>query len=152
MLPDWSYYLLSQVTPSRMGRVYAITSSARAYFFLLIDSLTKTSPSLTTVALLLIILLISLKILDMLWRAVLFWLNLATKILFWGGMAVMACWIYARGPEGVVQDIANFAGTWRGELGRAQEKAEYAKIFHKQMGGGARARREGQWNAGGRRW
>jgi hypothetical protein len=108
--------------------------------------LSTTSPSLTTIALLLIIFFISLRLLDMLWRAFMFWIRLATRIVFWGSIAILGCWIWARGPEGVIEDIGGMMTTWRGELDKVNERVEYAKMFSSQMGNGAKAKREGQWD------
>jgi hypothetical protein len=110
--------------------------------------LSTTSPSLTTIALLLIIFFISLRLLDMLWRALMFWVRLAVRIVFWGSIVIMGCWVWARGPEGVIEDIAGVATHWRGEFDKVNEKVEYAKKFSNQMGNGARAKREGNWRGG----
>ncbi|KAF2430600.1 hypothetical protein EJ08DRAFT_239079 [Tothia fuscella] len=151
VIQDWSNYILSQATPSRLSQLYSLTNTPRTYALILIDSITHTSPSLATVALLLIIFLISLKILDMLWRAVVFWVKLATRIVFWGGIAVLGCWVYVRGVEGVVEDVGSAVGKWRGEYDRYSRLAGDAKVLHQRGGGGARGRREGAWG-GGRRW
>jgi hypothetical protein len=75
-----------------------------------------------------------------------FWVRLATKIVFWGSIVILGCWIWARGPEGVVEDVSGFASVWKGELDKVNERVEYAKKFSNQMGNGAKARREGQWD------
>jgi len=145
IIQEWSHLIFQQVTPSRLQTVHTTIASGRYYFLTLLDSLTQTSPSLTTIALLLIIILLSLKLLDMLWRAVVFWIQLATRIIFWGFIVAFGCWVWIRGPEGVIEDASVFIGTWKGELHDHQKNAEYRRLLYQQKTPGARAKREGRW-------
>jgi len=55
------------------------------------------------------------KVLDMLYRAVLFWINLALRLAFWGGVVALGTWVYTRGPEGFVDDVQGLTAYWVGE-------------------------------------
>ncbi|RYO29253.1 hypothetical protein AA0111_g6279 [Alternaria arborescens] len=57
-----------------------------------------TQPDVASILALLAIFFISLKILDMMYRAVIFWVNLALRLVFWGGILVVGFWVYNRGP------------------------------------------------------
>ena len=74
-----------------------------------------TQPDVATILALLAIFFISLKILDMMYRAVIFWVNLALRLLFWGGILVMGLWVWNRGPEGFVEDLQGLGEYWVGE-------------------------------------
>lgn len=89
----------------------------------------------------LLILFLSLKLLNMLWQAVMFWIRLATRIVFWGGATVLAFWIVHRGIDGAMDDLGYWTGVWKGELEHWQEKAESAKITQKNFGGAGTKRR-----------
>jgi hypothetical protein len=84
-------------------------------------------PDLTKIALTLVILYLSLKLLNMLVQSVLFWVRLAFRISFWGGLAVLAFWISQRGIDGAAEDLEYWYRVWKGELeyykGQAEEMA-----------------------------
>ena len=46
----------------------------------------------------------------MMYRAVIFWVNLALRLVFWGGILVVGFWVYNRGPEGFVEDVQGLEG------------------------------------------
>jgi hypothetical protein len=48
-----------------------------------------TQPDVATILALLAIFFISLKILDMMYRAVMFWINMAIRLVFWGSIVVL---------------------------------------------------------------
>jgi len=64
-----------------------------------------TQPDIASILLVVVALFISMKVLDMLYRAVLFWINLALRLAFWGGVVALGTWVYTRGPEGFVDDV-----------------------------------------------
>ncbi|EOA81888.1 hypothetical protein ACJQWK_05364 [Exserohilum turcicum] len=77
-----------------------------------------TQPDVASIVALLFIFFISLKILDMMYRAVLFWINLAIRLVFWGGILVVGLWIWNRGPDGFVDDISGLIEYWMHEYER----------------------------------
>jgi hypothetical protein len=77
-----------------------------------------TQPDVASILALLAIFFISLKILDMMYRAVVFWVNLAIRLVFWGGILVVGLWIWNRGPEGFVEDLQGLAEYWVHEYDR----------------------------------
>ncbi|KAH7414257.1 nuclear pore assembly and biogenesis-domain-containing protein [Phaeosphaeria sp. MPI-PUGE-AT-0046c] len=74
-----------------------------------------TQPDIATILALLAIFFISLKILDMAYRAVMFWVNMVIRLVFWGGIVVLGMWIWNRGPDGFVEDIGGLFDFWSGE-------------------------------------
>lgn len=88
-----------------------------------VDEVSKTSPSLTSLVLLLIILFLSLRILGMLWRAFIFWVSLAIKAVVGLSIAFLAVWIFTRGPEGFVEDIQEVGSYWMQEYDRYSRQA-----------------------------
>lgn len=148
-LADWAAYLLSPDNRATAYEAYATyspylnylspylsyLSAFKTYTLLLIEQITK-KPDLATIALLLVILFVSLKILDMLWQSVLFWFRLAKKIIFWGGLLVLGTWLYVRGLEGVVEDLGYWQGQWRGEYAVWKERERLARLGRQQGRGG----------------
>ena len=51
----------------------------------------------------------------MLWRAFIFWVRLAVRVIFWSSLMMMAAWLYSRGPDGVVEDLQNAATHWQSQ-------------------------------------
>jgi hypothetical protein len=124
-LPEWSSYLLSSSNPFRpyILPFLSYTSILKAYTTPLMNALTQ-KPDLATLALLLLIIFLSLKILNMLLSTVMFWLRLATKILFWGSLAIVGLWMWTRGPEGILQDLAYWGRAWTEEYRYFTDRAE----------------------------
>lgn len=74
-----------------------------------------TQPDIATILALLAIFFISLKILDMAYRAVMFWVNMVIRLVIWGSIVVLGMWIWNRGPEGFYEDICGLGEFWMGE-------------------------------------
>ncbi|KAF2856116.1 hypothetical protein T440DRAFT_438803 [Plenodomus tracheiphilus IPT5] len=83
-----------------------------------------TQPDIASILLLLIALFVSMKVLDMLYRAVLFWINLALRLVFWGAVVGLGVWVWSRGPEGFVQDVQGLGEYWVGEYRRYSGEVE----------------------------
>lgn len=77
---------------------------------------------------LLILLLVSLKILDMLYRAVLFWVRLAVQIAIYGTIALVGFWVYTRGFEGAFNDaqelVNHYSAVWNKDYAHYKKQAE----------------------------
>ncbi|KAF2862809.1 hypothetical protein K470DRAFT_193955, partial [Piedraia hortae CBS 480.64] len=84
-------------------------------------------PDLASIALLLVVIVASLKILDILWQTVKFWVRLARRIMFWSAVAVLALWFFARGPAGVVEDIWYWKQEWGREYQGWKEQERLAR-------------------------
>ena len=80
-----------------------------------------------SIALLLVILFVSLKLLDMAWRAMVFWLNLAAKIVFWASMVMLVTWIWTRGPDGFMGDMQDLVAFWSKEYHDTKMRARVEK-------------------------
>lgn len=131
---DWATHLLhtnnNDLSPYLRQALYyttTLTTYLHAYLLPLITSLTQ-KPDLATIALLLVIFFISLKILNMLWQAVMFWVRLASRVVFWGGAVVIGFWLYTRGPEGVVEDCGYWVRAWGQEYQYWKEQEEGARM------------------------
>lgn len=69
----------------------------------------------TTLILLAVGLFLSLKILNIVFNAVMFWVRLVFRILFWGAMVGVGLWVYYRGLEGFIEDLLALGRFWLGE-------------------------------------
>lgn len=98
-------------------------------------------PDLATIALLLIILFISLKILNMLYQAVMFWVRLAQRIIFWGSIIAIGVWLYNRGPDGAMEDMGYLASTFWQEYQFWKERSDAARMTQQRAGHGGRQAR-----------
>lgn len=125
-LTDWSSYLFSPTSPLRpyLSPVLSTTTSylplLKTYTTTLTNALTQ-KPDLATLALLLLILILSLKLLNMLLNTVLFWIRLAFRVVFWSALGLLGVWMWTRGPEGVLEDLGMWAGRWQQEYRRIQD-------------------------------
>lgn len=128
MFTDWGSYLLSSNNPFRpyILPFLSYTSIIKAYTAPIITAVTQ-KPDLATIALLLLIIFLSLKILNMLLSTVMFWFRLATSIIFWGSLAIAGLWMWTRGPEGVLEDLGHWGGVWTEEYKQLTERAKMAR-------------------------
>lgn len=81
-------------------------------------------PSIPSLLALALLLLVTLKILDMAYRAVLFWIRLAFRLAFWGAVVGVGFWVWSRGVDGFVEDVGELAGFWWGEYERWKGEVE----------------------------
>lgn len=95
------------------------------------------SPDVASIALLLILLFVSLKIVNLLYRTVMFWVTLIFKIAFYGCLAGIGLWVWSRGIEGVQEDVGNLSALWQDEYGYWKERE---RMGVRGMYGGQRAR------------
>lgn len=86
-----------------------------------------TQPDIASLALLLIILFVSFKILDMAYRAVVFWISLVFKLVMWGGIIVLGFWVYNRGVDGFAEDVRELVEFWSGEYERYEGEVKRFK-------------------------
>jgi len=128
---DWASYLLQTgyITPSYLRPFTVLTSAVKSYLLPLIDHVAQ-KPDLASIALVLLILFLSLKVLNMLWQAVMFWVRLATRIVFWGGAIVLVLWIVNRGADGVAEDVGHWTRVWSGEYEYWKDQSQSVKAMH----------------------
>ena len=130
---DWAAHLLNdhygtyQTYSPYARQALSLLSTIRSYTTLLIDQVTR-KPDLATIALLLIVVFISLKVLDILWQALMFWVRMVRRVVFWGGLAVLGMWLWTRGPEGVVEDVGYWVGVWQAERETWVERERVARM------------------------
>ena len=129
---DWATNFLSshenlQTYGPYARQAYGYLSTLKSYLFPLIDQVSK-KPDLATIALLLLILFVSLKILNMLYQTFIFWLRLGVRILFWGSLAALGVWMYSRGPEGVLEDVQYWFDVWNQEHVYWKEREKVARM------------------------
>ncbi|KAI7471148.1 hypothetical protein KC351_g12274 [Hortaea werneckii] len=130
VVQDWAAYLLNDVNLSHapyLYRLYSAAGTAKSWFLPLVDQVSQ-KPDLATIALLLIIVLVSLKILDMLWQTLLFWMRFVRRLVLWGGIAALGLWFWSRGPDGVLEDVQYWQGQWSHEYGYWKEKERVARL------------------------
>ncbi|KAI4193836.1 MAG: hypothetical protein LQ348_002762 [Seirophora lacunosa] len=99
--------------------VYALTNRLLSF------ALTE-QPSLTSLALLAVLLIVSLKVLDMLRRAVVYWISVAIRLAMYAMALIVGMWIYQRGLEQTLEDLGWIAGLLAG-LNEQGEKVGHAK-------------------------
>ncbi|RMZ23527.1 hypothetical protein D0859_12442 [Hortaea werneckii] len=130
VVQDWAAYLLNDVDLSHapyLYRLYSVAGTAKSWLLPLIDQVSQ-KPDLATIALLLIIVLVSLKILDMLWKTLLFWMRFVRRLVLWGGIAALGLWFWSRGPDGVLEDVQYWQGQWSHEYGYWKEEERVARL------------------------
>lgn len=90
------------------------------------------APSLTSIAVLALLALLSFKLLDMVRRTVVFWIGVAVRLLLWLTVAAVGFYVWQRGVEASVEDLGWVVGYLTG----LEEEGE-------RIGKGRAARREG---------
>lgn len=122
--------------PSILAPLSHLFRAAQTHLLPLIDHVSK-NPDIASITLLVIVLLVSLKILNILYRAVMFWITLAFRLVFWGTVVVLGLFIWSRGFDGAVQDLSTWAkywvGVWMSEYQRFQEQLERAREYQMQQ-------------------
>lgn len=114
---------------------YSYLALASSYANLILSTIMdsiSSKPDLATIALLLVIIFISLKILNMVVGTVLFWFRMARKVAFWGTLVALALWMYTRRPVGVAEDLGHWYGVWKGEYAHWSEQEKLARIMTEQ--------------------
>ncbi|KAK3720404.1 hypothetical protein LTR37_003816 [Vermiconidia calcicola] len=146
-LPDWIGQLAGNHEALRTygpyaRQAYSYISTIKSYLLPLIDQVSR-KPDLATIALLLVILFVSLKILNMLWQTVMFWVRTVRGILFYGGLVALGLWMYTRGPEGVAADVQYWWSVWNQEHVYWRERERAARMMKQGLGSGGGAVRGG---------
>ncbi|KAJ5687864.1 hypothetical protein N7536_010483 [Penicillium majusculum] len=83
-------------------------------------------PDLLSVLILIIILFVSVKILGYAYRVVMFWITLAFRLVFWGTIIGIGCYVYSVGVENAGRDFGWLWGVIYGFVGDFQEKSKIA--------------------------
>ncbi|CAO2650374.1 Nn.00g016660.m01.CDS01 [Neocucurbitaria sp. VM-36] len=124
LLPPSLYNPLLTVLTTTFGLMRTLQSHLSPLLTRLI-----TQPDVASILALLAIFFISLKILDMMYRAVMFWVNMALRLVFWGAIVFVGLWVYNRGVDGFVEDLQGLGEHWMGEY---QKYSGEVKAFQKQ--------------------
>jgi hypothetical protein len=103
-----------------------------------------TQPDVATILLVVAIFFISLKVLDMMYRAVMFWVNMALRLVFWGAIVVLGMWVWNRGVDGFVDDVGGLMEYWTGQY---EKYSGEVKVVKEQKEGQIRMKAEQK-----RRW
>ncbi|KAH1401529.1 hypothetical protein KXW91_006113, partial [Aspergillus fumigatus] len=72
--------------------------------------LASSTPDLVSVLLLLAILVVSLKVLDYARRVVMFWVMLVVRVVFYGSLVALGCYVYSVGVEKAGRDLGWLLG------------------------------------------
>jgi len=114
---------------SYLRPLYNLTSST-------LNSALNETPSLSTLALLALLLLFSLKALDMLRRTVMYWFGFAMRMGMWGAVAIVGVYVWQRGVEGSAEDLGVL---WEWAMQMWEEQSQHAQGYQ----GGARKGHKG---------
>jgi hypothetical protein len=132
VLPDYAS-LLPRLLPSSLASpiltllttTLGLTRTIQTHLTPLLTRVV-TQPDVATILALLVIFFISLKILDMMYRAVMFWVNMAIRLVFWGALIVLGFWVWNRGIDGFVDDVSGLGEHW---MGQYQKYSDEVKMF-----------------------
>ncbi|KAL8854586.1 MAG: hypothetical protein Q9221_000621 [Calogaya cf. arnoldii] len=92
----------------------------------LCSSVLTKQPSLASLALLAILLLVSLKLMDVLRKAIISWITFAIRIIIYASVMLVGVWAYQRGLEQSLEDLGWIIGLFA-ELGDQGERMGHAK-------------------------
>nr|POE49278.1 hypothetical protein CFP56_32428 [Quercus suber] len=153
MIQDWAAHFLSNdhaYITTYAYRLFTIVSTLKSWLLPLIDQVAR-KPDLTSIALLIIILFFSIKILGMVLNSIFGWIRLVFRLVFWISLVVVGMWMWQRGPEGVVDDFQYWVGIWSQEYGYWKDKERVAAMGGRAglpvQGGGAGAKQTGYGRA-----
>ncbi|KAJ4296742.1 hypothetical protein N0V90_006790 [Kalmusia sp. IMI 367209] len=129
LLPSTFTNPLIQITTT----IYGIVRAAQTYLSPLLAKVIS-QPDIASILGLVVILWLSMKIVGMALRSVIFWLSLVWTVVKWGVIFGVALWVWNRGPEGAAQDAQELMEVWMGEYKKfkgqadAYKRAEEAQI------------------------
>ncbi|KAI4283076.1 MAG: hypothetical protein L6R38_002429 [Xanthoria sp. 2 TBL-2021] len=92
----------------------------------LFSSVLTEQPSLASLALLAILLLVSLKLMDILRRTIISWIAFAIRMMMYASVMLVGVWVYQRGVEQSLEDLGWIIGLFAG-LGEQGERMGHAK-------------------------
>jgi len=76
----------------------------------------------------------------MLRQAVMFWVRMATRLLFWGTILVCGVYVWGRGVDGAVDDVRVYGGAlvdmWTREYDKYDNMQKQAKVAAQMDGAG----------------
>ena len=104
-----------------------------------------------TLALLALVLFVSLKVLDILRRQIVYWISVAVRLSMWVAVAVVGFYVYQRGVEQSLEDVGWVIGLLAGlgdegeKIGKAKGRQKMADAKRAQAGGPRRRTRGGGW-------
>lgn len=75
----------------------------------------------------------------MMYRAVLFWVNMVIRLVLWGGLLILGFWIWSRGVDGFMDDVGGLFEHWTGEY---EKYGGEIKKFQQQQEGQIRMKTE----------
>ncbi|KAL9084681.1 MAG: hypothetical protein Q9159_005111 [Coniocarpon cinnabarinum] len=84
-------------------------------------------PDLATVAILVVILFVSLKILNMLYQTVIWWISLFLRLAFWTVILSVGLWIWQRGFGGAMTDAEAWKDEWTKQYQYWQRQEMHAR-------------------------
>jgi hypothetical protein len=61
----------------------------------------------------------------MAYRAVMFWVFLAYRLVVWGAIITIGLWVYNRGLEGFVDDVRDLADYWTEQYQKYSDEVKY---------------------------
>lgn len=61
----------------------------------------------------------------MAYRAVLFWISLAYKLVMFSAIVTLGLWVYSRGVDGFVEDVGDLGNYWMGQYEKFSDEVNY---------------------------
>ena len=104
-----------------------------------------------TLAVLAVVLFVSLKVLDILRRQIIYWVSLGLRLSMWVAVALIGLYVYQRGVEQSLEDVGWVIGLLAGlgdegeKIGTAKGRQKMADARRAQAGGPRGRTRGGGW-------
>jgi hypothetical protein len=106
-------------------------------------------PDVFSILALLAIFFISLKIVGMMYRWVMFWVTMVLQLVMWAAMVGVGLWVWNRGVDGFLGDVKDLGMYWLGEYEKFAGEAKGWKDAHEEQirfqAGKQDARGAGAW-------
>ena len=109
------------------------------------------APDIVTVVVLVLVAWISLRVLDILRRQIVYWISVALKLLLWAAVALIGFYVYQRGVEQSLEDFGWVLGYFAGlenegeRLGQTKGKAKMNQARKSERGAPRGRTRGGGW-------
>jgi len=68
----------------------------------------------------------------MMYRMVMFWVNMVVRLVFWGSFVILGLWVWNRGVDGFLDDLSGLFEYWTGEY---EKYSGEVKHFQQQQKG-----------------
>ncbi|GAM87750.1 hypothetical protein ANO11243_057770 [Dothideomycetidae sp. 11243] len=112
------YSMHSSTLRTVASSVNRFTLALQTYVLPPLDRLIRTlaaKPDVASVLLLIVLIFVSLKLLNLLYQTVMWWIRLAFRLAYWSAIIGVVTWVVTRGSDGVAADVQRVVDLWNGE-------------------------------------